>query len=88
MTLNSFYFASFLIGYVCNRFARQLLDILCSYWWQEALCIVISVCVCFLYIANSSFVSSRYILRCRKLTELWSSFFCCEFYVGLFVKFY
>jgi hypothetical protein len=43
---NSFFFASFVIGYVCNLFTRQLiLDILCSYGWQESFCIMISVCV-------------------------------------------
>jgi hypothetical protein len=57
MMFNSFFFASFVIGYVCNLFPRWLiLDILCLYWWQESFGIMTFVCVGFIYIANSSFV--------------------------------
>jgi hypothetical protein len=41
----SFCFDLLFIGYVCNRFRRQLIpDILCSYGRQELLCIIIPVC--------------------------------------------
>jgi hypothetical protein len=57
MLFNSFSFASFVIGYVCNLFTRWLiLDILCSYGWQESFGIMMYVCVYFPYIANCSFV--------------------------------
>jgi hypothetical protein len=79
MMLKSFFFAYFPIGYVCNRFSRQLILDILSCWWQESLIIVISVCACFLYIANYSFVSSRYIVGSRKLTELCSSFSVVNF---------
>jgi hypothetical protein len=35
---------------------------------------LMSVCACFPYIESSSFVFIRYIVRSRKLTELWLSF--------------
>jgi hypothetical protein len=39
-------FVILVIGYICTWFNRQLiLNLLCSYGWQELLCITISVCV-------------------------------------------
>jgi hypothetical protein len=53
MVLIYVYFALLVIGYVCNRFSRQLIpDSLCSYGWHELLGIILSVCVDFLHIEN------------------------------------
>jgi hypothetical protein len=74
MKVSSSSFASFIIGYLCTPFIRELiLDILCSYGWRELFGIVISDGVCFLYIANSSFVFLRCIVRFRKSVKL-----CCS----------
>jgi hypothetical protein len=50
-----------------------MLDILSSYGCQELFGIMLSVCVCFLYIADSSFVSLQRVVKSRKLLEL-----CCS----------
>jgi hypothetical protein len=56
-----------------------ILDILCPNRWMESLGIMISVCVCFLYIANSSFVFLRHVLRSIKSMELCFSFSMVNF---------
>jgi hypothetical protein len=56
-----------------------MLDILCSFGWQELLGIIMSVCVGFLYIVNFRFSSSRYIVRSRKLIEPCISFSIVNF---------
>jgi hypothetical protein len=62
------------IGYVCNRFSRQLTpDSLCSYGWQDLLGTMISVSVGFLYVENSNFLSLQCILRSKKLIPSCSS---------------
>jgi hypothetical protein len=51
---SAFSFASLDNGYMFNLFTKQsILDILCSWGWQESLRITISVWGGFLYIANS-----------------------------------
>jgi hypothetical protein len=57
-------FALLVIGYVCNRFSRQLIPYsLCSYGRQELLFTLISVCVDFLYNKNFKFLSLQCIVR-------------------------
>jgi hypothetical protein len=41
--------------------------------------IMMSVCVCFLYIANSSFVLLQCIVISKKITELYCSFLIVNF---------
>jgi hypothetical protein len=47
--------------------------------WHESLGIMVSVCVGFLYILNSSFVLFQCIVRSMKLMELYCSFFIVNF---------
>jgi hypothetical protein len=49
-------------------------DILCSYGWHESLGIIMSVCVGFLYISNSSVLFFLFIVRSKKLMDFWCSF--------------
>jgi hypothetical protein len=57
-----------------------MLAIICSCGWHESVGIMVSVCVGFLYIANSSFVLFRCIVRSRELMEL-----CCSFSIVNFI---
>jgi hypothetical protein len=80
--------SSFVIGYVFTLFIRQLiLDILCSYGWQESFSIVISICVDFVYVTNSNFVLLQCIVRSRKLIVMlfvFNSKYCIG---SLFIEF-
>jgi multisubunit Na+/H+ antiporter MnhE subunit len=81
MMFSSFSFGYFVIGHVCTLFMRQLiLDFYVHMGGRSYLEIWYLFCVCFLYIANSSFVFLWCIVRSRKLMEL-----CCSFSMVNFI---
>jgi hypothetical protein len=57
-------------------------DSLCSYGWQELLGIMISVCMGFLYMEKSHFLSLQWYMKSGKLIYLRDSFSIVHFLDG------